>query len=382
MKSIKRKRAKKQKSVIILMTCAIMACAFMPGVGQCERIKDIVDIQGLRGNPLTGVGLVIGLAGTGDTTLLSRQMLTNILRESGLVLNPTDLTGGNIAVVMVTASLGPFAREGSRIDVDASAIGDAKSLQGGKLLPTPLKGLDGQIYAVAEGGISIGGWTAAGDKASITKNHQTVGRIPDGATVEKEEIATFVENIAGSRIITLNLRNVDFATARQISQAINKDYAESAIVVDAGTIKVKVPGEIRQQDIAGFIDDITKPDVQVDAPAVVVINERTGTIVVGENVGISAVAISQGSLVVKIKESEIVSQPAAPFSDSGTTEIVQDTKIGIEEQEAYLIPVSRSVTVSELAKSINAIGATPTDLIAIFNALKEAGALQARLIIM
>ena len=382
MKPIMRKRAKKQKSIITLMTCALMACTFMPGVGQCERIKDIVDIQGLRGNPLTGVGLVIGLAGTGDTTVLSRQMLTNILRDSGLVLNPTDLTGGNIAVVLVTAELGPFAREGSRIDVDASAIGDAKSLQGGKLLPTPLKGLDGQVYAIAEGGISIGGWTAAGDKASITKNHQTVGRIPDGATVEKEEIATFVENIAGSRIITLNLRNVDFTTARQISQAINRNYPESAIVVDAGTIQIKVPVEIRPQDIAGFIDDITKPQVQVDVPAVVVINERTGTIVVGENVGISAVAISQGSLVVKIKESEIVSQPTAPFSDSGTTEIVQDTKIGIEEQQAYLIPVTRSVTVSELAKSINAIGATPTDMIAIFNALKKAGALQAKLVIM
>jgi flagellar P-ring protein precursor FlgI len=382
MKPIMRKRAKKQKSIITLITCAIMACTFMPGVGQCERIKDIVDIQGLRGNPLTGVGLVIGLAGTGDTTVLSRQMLTNILRDSGLVLNPTDLTGGNIAVVLVTAELGPFAREGSRIDVDASAIGDSKSLQGGKLLPTPLKGLDGQVYAIAEGGISLGGWTAAGDKASITKNHQTVGRIPGGATVEKEEIATFVKHIAGSRIITLNLRNVDFSTARQISQAINQDYPQSAVVVDAGTIQVKVPDEVRQQDIAGFIDDITKPQVKVDVPAVVVINERTGTIVVGENVGISAVAISQGSLVVKIKENEIVSQPTAPFSDSGSTEIVQDTKIGVEEQQAYLIPVSRSVTVSELAKSINAIGATPTDLIAIFNALKKAGALQARLVIM
>ena len=382
MKPITRMRAKKKKSIITLMIYAIIVCTLIPNVGQCERIKDIVDIQGLRGNPLTGVGLVIGLAGTGDTTLLSRQMLTNILRDSGLVLSPTDLTGGNIAVVLVTAELGPFAREGSRIDVDASAIGDAKSLQGGKLLPTPLKGLDGQVYAVAEGGISIGGWTAAGDKASITKNHQTVGRIPDGATVEKEEIATFVEHIAGSRIITLNLRNVDFSTARQVTEAINQKYPQSAVVVDAGTIKVKVPAEARQQDIAGFIDDITKPQVTVDAPAVVVINERTGTIVVGENVGISAVAISQGSLVVKIKETEIVSQPAAPFSDSGTTEKVQDTKIGVEEQEAYLIPVSRSVTVSELAKSINAIGATPTDLIAIFNALKEAGALQARLVIM
>lgn len=382
MKSIMTIRAKTQKSITKLIICSIMACGFISGTGQCERIKDIVDIQGLRSNPLTGVGLVIGLAGTGDTTLLSRQMLTNLLRDSGLVLNPTDLTGGNIAVVWVTADLGPFAREGSRIDTDVSAVGDAKSLQGGKLLPTPLKGLDGQVYAVAEGGVSIGGWTATGDKASITKNHQTVGRIPGGATVENEEIATFVEYIAGNRIITLNLRNVDFSTARQISQAINQDYPQSAVVVDAGTIEVKVPDKVCQEGIAGFIDDITKPQVQVDVPAVVVINERTGTIVVGENVGISAVAISQGSLVVKIKESEIVSQPTAPFSDSGTTEIIQDTKIGVEEQQAYLIPVSRSVTVSELAKSINAIGATPTDLIAIFNALKEAGALQARLIIM
>lgn len=382
MKSITSIQTKTQKSIITLMICSILVCATMSGVGHCERIKDIVDIQGLRGNPLTGVGLVIGLAGTGDTTQLSRQMLTNLLRDSGLVLNPTDLTGGNIAVVWVTAELGPFAREGSQIDVDASAIGDAKSLQGGKLLPTPLKGLDGQVYAVAGGGISIGGWTAAGDKASITKNHQTVGRIPDGATVEKEEIATFVEHIAGKRVITLNLRNVDFSTARQISQAINHDYPQSAVVVDAGTIQVTVPDEVGQEGIVGFIDDITKPQVKVDVPAVVVINERTGTIVVGENVGISAVAISQGSLVVKIKEYEIVSQPTAPFSDSGTTEIVQDTKIGVEEQQAYLIPITRSVTVSELAKSINAIGATPTDLIAIFNALKKAGALQAKLVIM
>jgi len=375
-------RAKKQKSIIVLMTCALIASALMPGVGQCERIKDIVDIQGLRSNPVTGVGLVIGLAGTGDSGVLSRQMLTNMLRDSGLVLNPSDLTGGNIAVVWVTAELGPFAREGSRIDVDVSAIGDAKSLQGGKLLPTPLKGLDGQVYAIADGGVSIGGWTAAGDKASITKNHQTVGRIPDGAVVEKEEIATFVEYIGGHRLITLNLRNSDFSTAEQISKAINRDYANSAVVVDAGTVTVKVASEISEEDIAGFIVNITKHEVKVDVPAVVVINERTGTIVVGENVGISAVAISQGSLVIKIKEMPIVSQPTAPFSDAGDTKVVQDTLIAVEENEGHLIPMSRSVTVSELAKSLNGIGATPTDLIAIFNALKKAGALQAKLVIM
>ncbi|MHC4543202.1 MAG: flagellar basal body P-ring protein FlgI, partial [Planctomycetota bacterium] len=294
--------------LILLLTILVSTVE----VGRCERIKDIVDIQGIRSNPLRGTGLIIGLAGTGDSTLLSRQILTNILRDTGLVLKPTDLTGGNIAVVMVTAELGPFAREGSRIDVDVSAIGDAKSLQGGMLLPTPLKGLDDQVYAVAQGGVSIGGWAAGGDKATITKNHQTVGRVPGGAIVEKEEIATFVEYIAGNRVITLNLRNIDFSTSERISKAINQSYPDSAAVVDAGTIKVKVPSEIGQTGIAGFIDDITKPDVKVDVPAAVVINERTGTIVVGENVGISAVAISQGSLVVKIKESETVSQPIAP----------------------------------------------------------------------
>ena len=375
-------RAKEKKSIRALMICSFLFCAFMADAGQCERIKDIVDIQGVRSNPLTGVGLVIGLASTGDSTLLSRQMLTNMLRDSGLVLSPSDFTGGNIAVVWVTGELGPFAREGSRIDVEVSAIGDAKSLQGGKLLPTPLKGLDGQVYAIADGGVSIGGWTATGDQASITKNHQTVGRIPGGAVVEKEEIATFVENIGGHRLITFNLRNSDFSTAEQISKAINQDYANTAIVIDAGTVTVKVPSEISQEDIAGFIVDITKYEVKVDVPAVVVINERTGTIVVGENVGISAVAISQGSLVIKIKEMPIVSQPTAPFSDSGQTKVVQETLIGIEEEEGHLIPMSRSVTVSELAKSLNGIGATPTDLIAIFNALKKAGALQAKLVIM
>jgi flagellar P-ring protein precursor FlgI len=351
-------------------------------LGHCERIKDIVDIQGVRGNPLSGVGLVIGLAGTGDTTQPSRQMLTNILRDSGLVLSPKDLSGGNIALVMVTADLGPFAREGSRVDVDASAIGDAKSLQGGMLLPTPLKGLDDQVYAVAQGGISLGGWSAGGKEASISKNHQTVGRIPGGAVVEQAEVAAFVEQIADQRFITFNLRNSDFTTAQRIGRIINESHPDSAVVVDAGTIKVKVPGDVDNSTIAGFIDDITRFDVAVDVPAVVVINERTGTIVVGENVGVSVVAISQGSLVVKIKETEIVSQPTAPFSDAGTTEKVPETIIGVEEKEGFLIPVTKSVTVADLSRTLNAIGATPRDLIAIFNALKKAGALQARLEIM
>ncbi len=358
-------------------------------VGQCERIKDIVDIQGIRGNILTGEGIVIGLAGTGDSTLPSRQMITNIFRDSGSLFTPSDFSGGNIAVVIITAELGPFAREGTLIDVTVSSVGDAESLQGGILLPAALKGLDGkgldgEIYAIAQGPVSIGGWTASGKQASITKNHQTVGRIPGGATVEKAEIADFVEYLAGHRFITLNLRNIDFSTADRISVAINEIHPNSAAAVDAGTIKIKVPNQISQMEIAKFIDDITSANVKVDVPAIVVINERTGTIVVGENVAISEVAISQGSLVVKIKETPLVSQPTSPFSNRSLarTVVVNETELSVEEKDGFLIPISQTITVAELAKTLNAIGATPTDLIAIFNALKKAGALQAKLEIM
>jgi flagellar P-ring protein precursor FlgI len=365
--------------VSLVMACSAFVCG--------QRIKDIVDIAGVRGNPLTGIGLVVGLADTGDSTLPSQQILAKIFRDSGVVLSPEELQSGNIAVVIVTAQLGPFAREGSSLDVDVSSIGDAESLKGGILLPTPLKGLDGpgldgQVYAVAQGPISISGWTASGDQGSISKNHQTVGRIPNGAIVEREELADFVEYLSGHRYIVLNLRNDDFSTAERIKLAINKIYPLSTVVVDPGTVKVQVPDEISDDEIAGFIDSATSPQVAVDAPAVVVINERTGTIVVGENVGISEVAISQGSLVVKVSETANVSQPTAPFSDAGETAIVPETRIGIDEERGYLIPVPRVVTVSELANALNAIGATPTDLIAIFNALKKAGALQAKLEIM
>jgi len=365
----------------VRMGAVLLLLAAVP-LARGERIKDIVDIQGVRSNPLTGIGLVTGLAGTGDSTLLSRQMLTNVLRDLGLVLSPTDVTGKNVAVVMVTAELGPFDREGSRIDVDVSTLGEAASLQGAMLLATPLKGLDGQVYAIAQGGVSLGGWSASGNQASVSKNHPTVGRIPDGAIVEKSELATFIEQVAGQRYLTLNLRNNDFTTVQRISDAINQSFPGSTIVLDAGAVKVTVPNNVTQQGIVAFLGEITKKDVTVDMPAAVVINERTGTIVVGENVGISSVAISQGSLVVKVKESAQVSQPVAPFSDAGRTEVIPETALDVQEQNAYLIPVARAVTVSELAKALNAIGASPRDLVAIFNALKKAGALQAKLVIM
>ncbi|MGE5294674.1 MAG: flagellar basal body P-ring protein FlgI [Solirubrobacterales bacterium] len=366
----------------LVLAVAAMSLLGSARVGRGERIKDIVDIQGVRSNPLTGFGLVVGLAGTGDRALLSRQMLTNVLRNAGLVLSPEDLTGGNVAVVMVSAELGPFDREGMKIDVDVSSLGDATTLQGAMLLPTPLHGLDGQVYAVAQGGVSLGGWSVSGSQASLSKNHQTVGRIPDGAIVEKSELAVFVEQAAGLRYLTLTLRNSDFTTAQRICDVINKAHPDVAVVLDAAAIRVGIPPEVTAAGIVPFIDDVTLRDVVVDVPATIVINERTGTIVVGENVGISSVAISQGSLVVKVKETAQVSQPTTPFTDGASTEVVPETSVDVEEQDAYLIPMQRAVTVSELAKTLNAIGASPRDLIAIFNALKKAGALQAKLVIM
>lgn len=366
------------KRAVLVIVAGLLAAQS----ASAERVKDIVDIQGVRGNPIYGTGLVIGLAGSGDSSLPSRQMMTNILRRSGLVFSPSDLNAGNTAIVMVTAELGAFDHRDSRIDVTVSSVEDASSLQGGQLVATPLYGADGQVYAVASGPVSLGGFSASGKAASVTKNHQTVGRIPGGAIVEKEETATFVENIAGENYLSLNLANEDFTTAEHISRAINRLYPDCAAAMDAGTVRIRLPRGIGPREVAGFIDQVGSLQVQVDSPAVVVINERTGTIVVGRHVGISAVAISQGSLVVKIKETEYVSQPIAPFSNAGTTERVPDTMIGVEEREGHLIPIPEAVTVSDLARALNAIGATPRDLIAIFNALKKAGALQAKLEIM
>jgi flagellar P-ring protein FlgI len=370
-----------RRSLWLLLGAAMLEL-ILAGAGRGERIKDIVDIQGIRGNPLTGVGLVTGLAATGDSGQLSRQMLTNLLRENGLVLDPSGLATGSVAVVIVTAELGPFNREGTRMDVDVSTLGDAKSLQGGMLLTTPLRGLDGQVYAIANGGVSIGGWSVSGKQATMAKNHQTVGRISDGAVVERSELASFITQTGDQRFITLNLRNNDFTTIQRIGDVINGAYPGIAVALDASTVKIAVPSAIASDHLVQFLDDITLKEVSVDSPATVVINERTGTIVVGQNVGISSVAISQGSLVVKVKESAQVSQPSTPFAGGGSTEVVPETLVGVEETNAYLIPVERAVTVSELAKTLNAIGASPHDLVAIFNALKQAGALQAKLVIM
>lgn len=364
---------------IILAEFVLTLCVMPLGAA---RIGDVVDVHGIRGNPLMGTGLVVGLNSTGDSSLPSAQMLTSLLRrEAGVTFSPADLQSANIALVMVTAELGPWDQEGATIDVTISAMGDAKSLQGGMLLATELKGLDGEVYAVARvAAISTNSWTVEGRTGSkVSKNHPTVGRIPNGANVERSAISRFVEVIGQHRIVTLRLRHENFTTAERIRQAINKRYPDSAFAPDPGTIRVRVPDSVGVESQVQFVDIIKQMDVEVDVPAVVVINERTGTIVVGGNVGISETAVAQGSLVVRVREQKTVSQPTTPFTDGATTAIVDETAVAVEERDGALIRVPQVVTVEELANALNAIGASPRDLIAIFDALNRAGALQARL---
>ena len=354
---------------------AVLLLTVLPA--SAERIKDIVTINGVRSNPLWCTALVVGLNGTGDDSPLGRRMLASILRKGGTTLTTTDITSQNIAVVIVTAELPAFSRNNSRIDVTVSAVDDTKSLRGGTLLMAPLMGADGLVYAVAQGSLSVGGFGASGQSASVTKGHPTVGRIANGATVEREELSDFVENGR----VTLQLKNPDFATAERIAKAINAVFTKSSNAVDAGTVQVEIPKTLTKGKLVGFVRDICKLEVEVDMRAVIVLNERTGTIVIGQNVGVSMVAIAHGSLSIITQEIDKVSQPQ-PLSQTGTTETVHRTKIATQEEGGALHVIPRVVSVAELARALNAMGLTPGDLVAIFDALSKAGALQAELRIM
>jgi len=357
-----------------IIAAALLAAA---SLAAAERIKDITDIKGVRGNPLWGYGVVVGLNGTGDSAPASRQALTNILRREGLVLKAEDMASKNIASVIVTAELGPFSRKGSSLDVTASAIGSATSLEGGTLLMTELKGADGRVYAVVQRPVTVGGFSASGEKSSVVKGHVTVATIPAGATVECEERATFIED--GE--LTLLLKNADFATAERVAEAVNGVAKGAAMAADAGSVRVRLPAGLKRTEVAGFIRRITELDVKVDFPAVVVICERTGTVIVGENVRISSVAISHGNLSIITEDRDFISQPP-PFARVGTTERTTETSIQVVEEQANLHMVPGGASVSELARALNAMGLTPRDIISIFQALKKAGALQAELKVM
>jgi flagellar P-ring protein precursor FlgI len=359
----------------------LLAAVFLP-LATCQagvRIKDITQVEGERGNHLRGVGLVVGLDGTGGKNLATQQMAVDMLHRlrvgSKIVTEfKTDnvFKSNNIAMVIVTAELPPFGRKGSSIDVTVSAI-DAESLQGGVLLPTPLDGADGETYAVAQGSLAIGGFGASGKAASAQKNHLTVGRIPDGAIVEREALGT----IHCDGRVRLLLRSSDFATARAIAKAIDEKFPNSTRAVDPGTVQIQVPKD-SCDNVVGFVGAIGLLEITPDAPARVVVNERTGTVVAGEQVKISTVAIAHGNLAITTAEEPQVSQPL-PFSEGETT-VVDRSRVDIEEKGGGLQVVERSVTVADLARALNALGVSPRDLISIFQNLKQAGALHAELV--
>jgi flagellar P-ring protein precursor FlgI len=340
-----------------------------------SRIKDIADFEGVRDNLLVGYGLVVGLNGTGDTlnrSIFTRESLIGMLERLGVNSRDTALRTQNVAAVMVTATLPPFSRQGGRIDVSVSAIGDAKSLLGGMLLVTPLLGADGEVYAVAQGAIATG-FVAKGAGASITKGVPTSGRVASGAIVEREVGFEMAE----MRSMRLMLRNPDLTTARRIAQAVNGfTRTPTARALDPGTVQLVVPPNY-QGDVVALVTDIEQLRVEPDQVARVVIDEANGVIVMGENVRISTVAIAQGNLTVRVTETPQVSQPN-PFSSTGTTTVVPRTEIEVDENsQRRLAVLPASVTLQELVNGLNALGIGPRDMIAILQAIKAAGALQA-----
>lgn len=344
---------------------------------QAARIKDITEIKGVRQNQLIGYGLVVGLDGTGDKdkTRFTFQSLASMLEKMGLTVDPKDIQVKNVAAVMVTANLPPFARVGSHLDALVSSIGDAVNLQGGTLLFTPMRATDGKIYAVAQGPVSTGGFRLAGTSAGVQKNFPTVGRVIEGALVEKELHTDFKDRTS----LTLTLHNPDFTTANRVAQAINTSLSGGGLAstLDAGTVKVAIPERYLGNPV-GFVTLIEGLNVVPDYQAKIVINERTGTVVIGENVRISTVAISHGNLSLQVNERPEVSQPL-PFSRGGRTAVLPRTDVSATEEKSPLFLVKHTVRIGDLVRGLNALGVSPRDLISIFQALKAAGALQAEL---
>jgi len=340
------------------------------------RIKDITRLQNLKEIQLFGYGLIVGLNGTGDKrgATFTVQSISNMLQNMGIAIDPEELRIKNCAAVMVTSTVSAFSKPGSRVDVMVSSLGNATSLEGGTLLLTPLQGMDGNVYVLAQGPVSIGGFNVEAGGAAFRKNHPTVGKIPGGGIVKKSPVVEIPQEE-----IDLVLYQPDFTTANRICEVINKDFSkELASALDASVVKVKVPEELRGKRLVEFISRIQNLSIIPETRARVVINERTGTIVVGSDVRISPVAIAHGNLFVTIETTPVISQPP-PFSEGET---VVEEKVGIKaEEEVGRIALLEGATVEELVKSLNALGVSPRDMIAIFQALKEAGALQAELVI-
>lgn len=343
------------------------------------RVKDVTTVAGARANQLFGLGLVVGLDGTGSRSSFTQQMAVDMLQRLGATTAifsaiPTEsiLRSTSNSVVMVTAEIGPFARRGTKMDVTVSCMDDARSLKGGQLIFTPLKGADGEVYAVAQGPLSIGGFAVEGQAARVQKNQLNTGRIPDGAIIEKEALGETTKNGR----IELLLREPDFNTARLIAKVVNQKYANAATAVDAGSVVICPPLEAKKTAVE-LIAEIGLMEIRPDTTAKVVINERTGTVVAGENVTIGTAAVTHGNLFITTTETPFAVQPN-PFA-GGTTAIVPRTTTTAAEQRSRMVVLPKATTVADVARALNALGVTPQDLISVFQMLKEAGALHAEL---
>ncbi|WP_211099868.1 flagellar basal body P-ring protein FlgI [Azospirillum brasilense] len=363
-------------SMLAALAAALLALS-APASASSARIKDVVDVEGVRDNMLIGYGLVVGLNGTGDSlnnSPFTEQSLVGMLERMGVNTRGTNLRTKNVAAVMVTATLPPYSAQGTRIDATVSAMGDSKSLLGGTLLVTPLLGADGEVYAVAQGPIAVSGFSAQGQGASVTRGVPTSGRISSGAIVERE----IQFSLAELPVLRLSLRNPDFTTAQRVATAINIQLrGNRAQATDPSSVLLSVP-EARRGDIVGLITEIEQLRVTPDQIARVVVDEKSGVIVMGENVRISTVAIAQGNLTIRVTETPQVSQPG-PFSQ-GQTAVVPRTDIQVDDQSNNRLAVMNSgVTLQELVQSLNALGVGPRDMIAILQSIKAAGALQAEI---
>ncbi|RQW85429.1 MAG: flagellar basal body P-ring protein FlgI [Geobacter sp.] len=359
-----------------ILTIAVVII-FLPHIVHATRIKDIASFDGVRDNQLIGYGLVIGLNGSGDSdqTKFPVQSLTNLLERSGVTITRTDITVKNVAAVMVTANLPPMSKQGTRLDVLVSSLGDAKSLAGGTLIMTTLKGGDGQVYAVAQGAVSTSSFSYGGQAGSSQKNHPTAGRVPDGALVERE----LPYALTNRSQLRLNLHQPDFTTASRVASVINSKFQGTiAVCNDPGSVALTLP-EKYQGNTVEFAAALEGLQVQPDMVAKVVLNERTGTIVIGNDVRLSTVAVAHGNLTLTIKETPQVSQPE-PFSRGGETVVVPRTSVNVKEDKGGGLSILKEgASIGSVVKALNAIGVTPRDLIGIMQAIKAAGALQGEL---
>ena len=357
---------------VIALVLALVAAPVL-----ADRLKDMARVKGVRSNQLIGYGLVVGLDGTGDKAPFTNQTFRNMMNQFGIVLpDGTNPNLANVAAVTIHASLPPFAKPGQELDITVSSIGNADSLRGGSLLMAPLKGADGQVYAIAQGSLVVGGFGAGGaDGSRITVNVPSVGRIPNGATIEREVTSPFAQGDT----ITFNLLRPDFTTARRVTEVINETLGTGmAYAHDATSVSVKAPRDPSQR--VSFLSILENLEVDpAEESAKVVINSRTGTIVIGQNVRVSPAAVTHGSLTVTIEENFDVNQPN-PFAD-GDTVVTPDTQIAITEEPARMFQFGPAVTLSEIVQAVNQVGAAPGDVMAVLEALKQAGALRAELIV-